>query len=341
MQPRPLPVPVPIPADVFEAEDRVRPFAIETPLLRSDALDAAAGASVWIKPECLQVTGSFKIRGASNRLSKLSETERARGVVAYSSGNHAQGVARAARQLGMLATIVMPSDAPLVKVEGVRSDGADIVFYDRWHESREDIAADICDQTGATLVPSYDDADIIAGQGTAGLEFARQMQAAGEPLHHLVCCVGGGGLISGIALAFSALSPDTRIWGSEPEHHDDWARSLESGAIVANSKEAPSSICDAILTPQPGDVTWAVGGSRLAGGFRVSDADVASAMRFAFRHLKLVVEPGGAAALAALLHRMPESSRGQRLGIVLTGGNVDPALFARLIAPSGPDQGPG
>ncbi|MEM7767986.1 MAG: threonine/serine dehydratase [Pseudomonadota bacterium] len=331
---------LPTPDDVLAATRRVRPFAIETPLLRHDALDAATGAQVWIKPECLQITGSFKIRGASNRLTQLSPEERSRGVVAYSSGNHAQGVARAARLLDTPATIIMPSDAPEVKVDGVRADGATLVAYDRWTESREAIAAELSAKTGAVIVPSYDDPHILAGQGTTGAEIAQQAAQLGAPLDHLVCCVGGGGLVSGIALAMEALSPGTQVWGAEPEHHDDWARSLEAGKICRNAADAPSSICDAILTPEPGVITWAVGGPRLAGGFRVSDAEISAAMRFAFRHLKLVVEPGGAAALAALLSHRPESWTGQSVCIVLTGGNVDPARFAQSLSASAPGPDP-
>jgi len=326
--------------DVLAAGARVRDFAIETPLLRHDALDNTTGCEVWIKPECLQVTGSFKIRGAANRLSQLTAEDARRGVVAYSSGNHAQGVARAARRLGLAATIVMPEDAPEIKKAGVRADGAELVLYDRRGESREAIADEICSRTGAVLVPSYDDRHIVAGQGTCGAEFARQLAACGTGIDHLVCCLGGGGLISGIALAFEALSPATRIWGAEPEHHDDWARSLEAGRICANAGDAPASICDAILTPQPGDITWAVAGPRLAGGLRVSDDEVRAAMAFAFGQLKLVVEPGGAAALAALLYRRPQDWQGGRVGVVLTGGNVDPGLYAGIISASSPARDP-
>ncbi|MEO1569121.1 MAG: pyridoxal-phosphate dependent enzyme, partial [Pseudomonadota bacterium] len=277
-------------------------------------------------------------RGAANRLSQLGEAERRAGVVAYSSGNHAQGISRAARMLDIPATIVMPSDAPGVKIEGVKRDGARIVTYDRWGESRETIAAQICEEAGAILVPSYDDPHILAGQGTAGVELARQVQSIGAHLDHVICCIGGGGLIGGLALAFEALSPSTRIWGAEPEHYDDWLRSLEGGTVVANRRDAPASLCDAILTPQPGDITWSVGRSRIAGGFRVSDGEVAAAMRFAFRHMKLVVEPGGSAALAAALYRRPKAWLGQSVGLLLTGGNVDPDLYARAI--SGEIPGP-
>ncbi len=315
--------------DVAAAERLVRPLAIETPVLRNDALDELAGAFVFLKPECLQVTGSFKIRGATNRLVRMNSDERRRGVVAFSSGNHAQGVARAARVLGMPALIVMPLDAPEVKIDGVKADGAEIRLYDRMTESRETIAGEITRERGAVLVPSYDDRHVIAGQGTAGLEFARAM-AADTPLDHFICCAGGGGLMAGCALAFEGASPSTRLWTAEPEGFDDHRRSLEAGDI-RTIDPAARSICDAILTPQPGDLTFAINRIRLSGGFAVTDDEVREAMRFAFRHLKLVVEPGGAVALAAAMFRLPAYMRGQRVGVMLSGGNVDPALFADII----------
>lgn len=317
--------------DVVAAAQRQLGYVRETPVLSHGAIDAAAGARVFVKAECLQVTGSFKMRGATNRLAQLSPDERKAGVVAFSSGNHAQGVARAARLMSMPAVIVMPSDAPKVKVEGVRADGGEVVLYDRNTESREEISARIAAERGALVVPSYDDKHIIAGQGTAGLEFARQMEAMGEALDHLICCTGGGGLITGTALAFERLSPQTKIWTAEPLAHDDWARSLERGEIVANAP-GTRSICDAILTPEPGRLTFAIGKRLLAGGLRVSDDEVRGAMRAAFRHLKIVAEPGGAAALAAALSRMPGEMKGTRVGVLVTGGNVDAAEFAPVIA---------
>ena len=316
---------------VLAAAERVRRFVRETPVLTHAAIDAAAGARIFVKAECLQLTGSFKIRGATNRLAQLTPQQRKTGVVAFSSGNHAQGVARAARLLGLPAVIVMPSDAPQVKIGGVKADGGEIVLYDRNAESREAISARIAGERGAVVVPSYDDLDIIAGQGTAGLEFARQMDAADEPLDALIYCTGGGGLISGIALAFERLSPATGIWAAEPEAHDDWARSLEAGHILAN-EPGTRSICDAILTPEPGKLTFAIGKRLLAGGLRVSDGEVRDAVRQAFRHLKIVAEPGGAAALAAAMHRLPPALKGKRVGVLVTGGNVDTAQFAQILA---------
>jgi threonine dehydratase len=320
-------------ADVTAADDRIRAHIRTTPVFAHDALDLSAGASVLVKAECLQITGSFKIRGATNRLLQMSPDQRAAGVVAFSSGNHAQGVAFAARRIGMPALIVMPSDAPQVKVEGVLADGGLVHLYDRNTESREEISATLAAKRGAVLVPSYDDFDIIAGQGTLGLAFAAQVIAMGGALDHLICCTGGGGLISGIALALEGVSPQTQIWTAEPAGHDDWARSLASGDICANAPGS-RSFCDAILTPQPGELTFAIGRTRLAGGFVVSDDEVRAAMRFAFRHLKIVAEPGGAVALAAALRGLPDTLRGQRVGVVVTGGNVDAAQFARIIAES-------
>ena len=317
--------------DVLAAAERQRGFVRETPVLSHAAIDAEAGAQVLVKAECLQVTGSFKMRGASNRLAQISPEGRKAGVVAFSSGNHAQGVARAARLFGMPAVIVMPADAPKVKVDGVLADGGEVVLYDRNTESREDICNRIAAERGAVVVPSYDDPHIIAGQGTAGLEFARQMATADTPLDALIICTGGGGLISGCALAFEALSPETQIWTAEPEAHDDWARSLESGEIKANAP-GTRSICDAILTPAPGHLTFAIGKRLFAGGLRVSDGDVRHAMRAAARHLKIVSEPGGAAALAAALRQMPGSLKGKRVGVLVTGGNVDPEAYANILA---------
>ncbi len=323
-------VKLPSARDVVSARKRIRDFVETTPVLTSSVIDNIAGAKVLIKAECLQQTGSFKLRGATNRLLQIPKKQRDRGVVAFSSGNHAQGVARAARRLGMPALIVMPSDAPSVKTEGVEADGAEVRLYDRNTENREEIAASIANERGAVLVPSFDDPKIIAGQGTLGLEFAEQLKDRGEELDHLICCTGGGGLISGIALALSKVSPETQIWTAEPEGHEDWKRSLEQGSIVSN-EPGTRSRCDAILTPQPGDLTWAIGSELLAGGCAISDQHVFEAMRIAFRQLRIVVEPGGAAALAAAMFRLPEAAKGKTVGVVLTGGNVDPRFFADVL----------
>lgn len=320
--------------DVLAAAERQRGVVRETPVLSHEALDEAAGAELLIKAECLQVTGSFKIRGAMNRLAQVPPEGKKAGVVAFSSGNHAQGVARAAKLLGMPAIIVMPADAPQVKVDGVIADGGEVYLYDRNTEDREEICARLAAERGAVIVPSYDDFDIIAGQGTAGLEFARQAEAMGKPLDHLISPAGGGGLINGVALAFGQLSPATKIWAAEPEAHDDWARSLEAGEILANAP-GTRSICDAILTPKPGYMTFALGRKQLAGGLRVSDAEVREAMRMAFRYLRVVAEPGGSAALAAALRGVPEAMKGKRIGIILSGGNVDVAQYAAILSSAG------
>lgn len=325
------PLTLPTFGDLVAAELRQKGVVRETPVLTHPALDEAVGAELLIKAECLQVTGSFKIRGAMNRLAQISPEGRKAGVVAFSSGNHAQGVARAARLFGMPALIVMPADAPQVKVDGVLADGGEVYLYDRTVESREEISVRFAAERGAVVVPSYDDFDIIAGQGTAGLEFARQAAAMGQPLDHLICCTGGGGLITGIALAFERLSPQTRIWTAEPRGHDDWARSLAAGELLANPP-GTRSICDAILTPAPGVLTFALGQRLLSGGLVVGDNDVRSAMHLAFRYLKIVSEPGGAAALAAALHALPAPMKGRRVGILVTGGNVDAGQFASVLS---------
>lgn len=323
-------VKIPSARNVIAARKRIRDHIESTPVLSSSVIDNIAGAKVLIKAECLQQTGSFKLRGATNRLLQIPKKQREGGVVAFSSGNHAQGVAKAAKRLGMPALIVMPSDAPSVKTEGVEADGAEVRLYDRDTENREEIAARLAEERGAVLVPSFDDPMIIAGQGTLGLEFAEQVKIRGDELDHLICCTGGGGLISGIALALSKVSPETQIWTAEPEGHDDWKRSLEAGAIVANAPGTRSK-CDAILTPQPGDLTWAIGSQMLSGGCAISDQHVFETMRIVFRQLRLVVEPGGAAALAAAMFRLPEAAKGKTVGVVLTGGNVDPRFFADVL----------
>lgn len=290
-----------------------------TPLIESEIDDL----SLWLKCECLQTGGAFKLRGATNRLLQLSQEERKRGVVAFSSGNHARGVAIAARRLGIPAVIVMPADAPKVKVDGTRAEGAEIIFYDRRNESREAISAKIAEETGATVVPSFDDPAIVAGQGTVGLEIIEQMPRA--PKRIVVPC-GGGGLASGIAVA----APDAEIVIVEPEGWDDMARSLARGEIVPVAADASSTYCDALQTPRVAPITFAILQARGAKALSVSDAEAGQAMRFAFARHGLVVEPGGAVALAAVLARkLPPL---EDTAVVLSGGNVDPALHARIVA---------
>jgi threonine dehydratase len=318
--------------DVAFAATRLGGVAVRTPLLTSPALDAAVGARVLIKPETLQRTGSFKFRGAYNRLTGLAAAGRRGGVVAYSSGNHAQGVAHAAQLLGIPAVVVMPSDAPRTKVERTRAYGAEIRQYERFFECRERIADEIAAERGATVVKPYDDPSIIAGQGTVGLEMIQQARAAGERLDAVLVCAGGGGLSAGTALACSALSPETAVYTVEPEGHEDHARSLAAGHRVSNAN-APASICDALLAPTPGELTFAVNQPRLAGGLAVSDAEVKAAVRTAFATLKLVVEPSGGVALAAAMSgKLPRPAG--TIGVVLSGGNVDAATYADIIADS-------
>jgi threonine dehydratase len=318
-------------ADIEAAAERLAGQAVVTPLIESPALNERLGLRVLIKPETLQRVGAFKFRGAFNRLSQVAPADRPRGVVAFSSGNHAQGVALAARLLDMPAVIVMPADAPAVKVEATRGYGAEVVFYDRMTESREAIATRLAGERGAVIVPAYDDPDIIAGQGTAGLELARQAQDLGAELDLVVGPVGGGGLMAGVALAVQTLSPRTRIVGVEPELYDDARRSLASGR---REIAAPTvrTLCDSLETPSTGELTFPILKQRLAAIVTVSDAEVAAAVRLAFSNLKLAVEPGGAVGLAALMAgRVPEARPGACVGLVLSGGNVDPDLFARVL----------
>ncbi len=320
-------------ADVRAAAGRLKGLAVHTPLLESPALNARVGGRVLLKAETLQRTGSFKFRGAFNRISLIPEAERAGGVVAYSSGNHAQGVAAAAALLGIPAVIVMPADAPAIKVENTRGYGAEVVLYDRWKESREAIGARIAAERKATLVRPYDDAGVIAGQGTCGLEICEQAAALDARLDALLVCCGGGGLTGGCALAFEALSPSTAVYTVEPEGYDDTKLSLAAGRPVPHG-EAAASICDALLAPQPGDLTFAVNRSRVSGGLTVSDAEVKAAMRYAFRTLKLVVEPGGAVCLAAVLAGKIDVA-GRITGLTLSGGNVDAEVYRAVLAEDG------
>ncbi len=318
-------------SDIENAAQQIKGVCIHTPLLRNDALDAAVGAPVWIKPETLQRTGSFKMRGAWNRISRIPENERRRGVVAFSSGNHAQAVAESARILGMKATIVMPADAPTAKIESTRRRGADVRLYDRVNESRENIAAEIADRTGAVTIRPFDDAYIMAGQGTAGYEAARDAQHHGVSFGSLVCNASGGGLLAGVALAFETLSTKTQIVAAEPEGHDDLARSLKAGQIVAN---APGirSIADALLTAEAGVLPFEIHKRRVRNAFAASNDQLLDAMSFAFHRLKLVAEPGGACSLAVLLNNRDYfAARGPVL-VVLSGGNVDVPLFTQAIS---------
>ncbi len=312
------------------AAQRLTGVAVHTPLIENDELNAIAGGRVLVKPECLQRTGSFKIRGAYNLISQLDDTQRKRGVVAFSSGNHAQGVAAAGGLLGVATTIVMPADAPAMKLNNTRRLGGHVITYDRYTESREAIAARIAKETGAIVVPPYDHPDIIAGQGTAGLEIRDDLQALGLIPDQLLICCGGGGLTAGMAVALKSAFSQMAVHPVEPQDFDDTKRSLISGQRETIDPSA-RSICDSVLAPSPGELTFEILQSVGASGLVVSEANVRNAMRFAFRHLKLVVEPGAAVALAAVLAGKLETS-GRVSVLTLSGGNVDPGLFGEIQA---------
>ena len=320
-------------ADVKAAARRIAGKAVRTPLLASPALDQATGGKILIKPECLQLTGSFKFRGAYNRLSLLDAEERRRGVVAFSSGNHGQGVALAAKMLGIDAVIVMPGDAPAIKLDNTRAHGAKIVIFDRQTEDREQVAAAIADEQGRILVPSYDDALIIAGQGTSALEVMEEVSDAEITLDAYVVPAGGGGLMAGSALAIREFSARTLIYSAEPENFDDHARSLATGERLANAPDAPDSLCDALMAPMPGALTFPINKRFVTGGLVVSEEEIRAAVRFALSELRLVVEPGGAVALAAVLTGKLKT-RGRVIGLVLSGGNMDVAQLCSIVAES-------
>ncbi len=316
--------------DIEAAARRLAGIAVETPLLQSSQLNELTGGTVLLKPECLQRVGSFKIRGAYNLLSRLSPEQARRGVVAWSSGNHAQGVAAAGTMLGIHTTIVMPEDAPVAKLENTRRLGGEVITYDRYTGDREAIAREIAAERNAELVPSYDHVDIIAGQGTVGLEIAEQSIALGMPVDQVLIPCGGGGLSSGSAVALKARLPDVIVNTVEPESYDDTARSLRRGRRVSVPTNL-RSVCDALLVATPGKLTFDIMREFVSAGLVVSDAEVRSAMRFAFRELKLVVEPGGAAALAAVLAGKVDSE-GKTTAVVLSGGNVDLKLYSEIQA---------
>jgi threonine dehydratase len=317
-------------ADIDLAASVVAPYAVRTPLLSFAVLDSTVGTKVFLKPEMLQRTGSFKFRGAFNKLSSIPRARRGGGVVAFSSGNHAQGVAAAAQILNMHATIVMPSDAPLSKRERTKGYGAEVVLYDRDREDREAIARDIADRCGATLVRPYDDPFVIAGQGTVGREIAEDMAALGLVPEIVAAPASGGGLIAGVATAVKARFPQAELIVAEPEDYDDHSRSLRAGKREPHAASG-RTICDALMASIPGELTFAINSKLLSHGVTASDSEVRAAVAFAFRELKLVVEPGGAVGLAALLAGRIEA-RGKNVVIILSGGNVDADLYAGLIA---------
>lgn len=314
--------------DIESAARRLDGISVITPLITSPELNAVAEGRVLLKPECLQVTGSFKIRGAYNLMRQLSREQAEKGVVAWSSGNHAQGVAAAGKILGIRTAIVMPEDAPASKIENTRRLGGEAILYDRYTGVREKIAMDIAAERGAAIVPSFDHEHIICGQGTVGLEIALQARELGLVPDQVLICCGGGGLSAGSAIAIKALSESTAVLPVEPADFDDTARSLESGRRLSNDPQA-RSICDALLVESPGELTFSINRDLLDPGLTVSDDDVRHAMRFAFQHLKLVVEPGGAVALAAILAGKIVT-RNKISVAVLSGGNVDPQMFADI-----------
>lgn len=320
---------------IVAAADRLAPVTQPTPLLPSHPLSEHHECSVVLKCENLQRTGSFKFRGAYNALSLLDDAERSAGVVAMSSGNHAQGVAEAGRLLGVQCHIVMPDDAPDVKIARTRGSGAELTFYSRAHEDREAVTKALLSRVGGHFVHPFDDPHIVAGQGTVGLEICQQLTSQGQTPDILLVCTGGGGLTAGIVLACQTLAPQARIYTVEPDGFDDYRRSVTTGTMVTNT-QTTGSICDAILTPRPGDLSLEMCRSHLAGGLSVSDAEAMAAMRYAYHTHRIVLEPGGAVALAALtsgalLEVEPDLS-GRTIAVVLSGGNVSETILQRALA---------
>lgn len=322
--------PLPTIDDIKAAAKRIAGRAVRTPLLKSRFLDDLTGADVWLKPECLQVTGSFKFRGAFNAISSLGEDERSRGVLATSSGNHAQGIAEAARLLGVSARIVMPSDAPRAKLARTRRSGAEIITYDRMTEDREVIAAGLAREHGLVFIHPYEHPAVIAGQGTVGLEIAEDLSAMEKRADRYLVCCGGGGLTAGSTLALKAAFPGITVHPCEPDGFDDYGRSLKSGRRERNARPG-GSVCDAVLTDMPGEASFAILKDMAGPGLAVSDRQALEAVAFAFRELKLVVEPGGAVALAALLAAGRQFA-GQTVAVTLSGGNIDADIMAEALA---------
>jgi len=316
---------IPTLADIEDAARQIAGVAVRTPLLESPVINARLGGRLLIKAEPMQRTGSFKFRGAYNRISRLDDAQKKRGVVTYSSGNHAQGVAAAAQMLGIPAVILMPADAPAIKVRNTKAYGAEVIHFDRYTENREAKGQAVCRERGAVLVPPYEDPYIIAGQGTVGLEIVAQAAEAKADMDAVLVNCGGGGLIAGTSTAIKGKLPKVPIYAVEPQGFDDTTRSLKSGKRESNDPAA-RSICDALLAPEPGELTFSINHRTLAGGIAVSDDEARQAMAVAFNDLKLVVEPGGAVSLAAVLSgKFP--IKGKTVAIVCSGGNVDTELF--------------
>ncbi|NKB52720.1 MAG: pyridoxal-phosphate dependent enzyme [Rhizobiaceae bacterium] len=316
-------------SDVLSAADNLRGHAVHTPLITNSMLDDRVEGRVFMKAECLQRTGSFKFRGAYNALSRAGDEGRKRGIVACSSGNHAQGIAEAARLMGQQATIIMPEDAPLLKKQRTARSGATIIEYDRYLEDREMLTQKHAEETGAILVHPYENHDVIAGQGTVGLEACRDLQQLGLEADHFLVCAGGGGLMAGITIAAKHHFPSVQIHPVEPEGHDDQRRSHIAGERLGGNVNTPS-LCDAILTQMPGEASFAICQGQLSDGLVVSDQEAMDAVAFAFHELKLVVEPGGAVTLAALLSGKLHVA-GKTVLATLSGGNIDPPVMARAL----------
>lgn len=317
-------------ADIVDSRRLLAPHIVETPLLEWPPLGDRLGCRLLVKPEVLQRTGSFKFRGAYNHIARLAPEARSRGVVAYSSGNHAQGVAAAAAMLGAPAVIVMPADAPAIKIANTRDYGAEVILYDRNRDSREEIGERLAAERGLSLIRPYDDRWIISGQGTIGIEIAEQARARGASLDAVLVPCGGGGLVSGCALALETEAPGAAIFAVEPEGWDDTGRSLAAGKRLGNDGKG-SSLCDALLAAMPGEMTFAINRRLLAGAVAVGDAAVLKAMAAALLRLKIAVEPGGAVALAAVLSGAFDA-RGKTVAVVCSGGNGDAAVFRRALA---------
>ena len=316
--------------DILSAAETIKGEAVRTPLLRCDALDDATGCKVFVKPENLQRTGSFKFRGAYNAISKLSYEERARGILANSSGNHAQGVGDASRAFGCASTIIMPADAPVMKVERTKAYGTKVIHFDRATEDREAVLRRVKKETGSIIVHPFNNAMVIAGQGTVGLEIAEDIKALGRQLDRIAVCTGGGGLTAGIALSINAHFPEAKVHSVEPLDFDDYKSSIESGKRERNATTA-GSICDAILALSPGTIGFEINKQLLHSGLVVTDEEARAAIKFAYEELKMVVEPGGAVALAGVLKHGKEWA-GETVALVLSGGNIDPEVFVRAIS---------
>ncbi len=323
-------VSVPTLESIKAASERIESHIVKTPVLRCEELEQRIGGTVLIKPEVLQNSGSFKYRGAMNRVLQMSEEQRQAGIVAWSSGNHALALSTVARQLGIQVTILMPQEAPRTKIDGVKANGGTVRLYDKTLEVREEIGAQIASETGALIIPPYDDIDVVTGQATVGYELAQQAAELNLSMDIALASCSGGGLIAGFASAVKRLSPETAVYSVEPADFDDMARSLKSGKHEKNQADV-SSICDALLVPTPGEITFDIAQQVLAGGISVSDDEVIEAIRFAYKYLKLVVEPGGAVPLAALLAGKLDI-QGKTVGIVLSGGNVDADKFIKYLA---------